>query len=365
MQFIRRAMFTCLCAAALIALQFAHCSADPVVFSGQAAAWSTAGTAGQSSILYIPEMKINNPFNWGQGVDMDLAGSFYSDFTSLTRGKLYRGWIRAFNEHAELRAGLQKINFGPARLLRTLMWFDRIDPRDPLQITDGVNGILGRYYFKNNANLWAWGLAGNNNLKGLELFQTDPSRPEWGGRYQFPVPKGEFAFSYNHRYVNKASWNAMNYAFLKDGLENRYAVDGSWDVGPGVWFEASIGVINVSQQSAFYDRLYTIGTDYTLNMGPGIHILGEHFVRSAGPNMNSLKPLNTLSAGQLDFQVNMLDHLYVITYFDWQAQKLYPYVRYQRTYDKWQINLMAYSMGSAAPGAFSGNGVSCMVIYNH
>jgi hypothetical protein len=52
---------------------------------------------------------------------------------------------------------LQKINFGSASMLRPLMWFDQMDPRDPLQLTDGVWGLLGRYYFLNNANIWLVG----------------------------------------------------------------------------------------------------------------------------------------------------------------------------------------------------------------
>lgn len=51
---------------------------------------------------------------------------------------------------SELRLGLQKINFGSAQLFRPLMWFDKMDPRDPLQMTDGVWGALYRYYFRNN-----------------------------------------------------------------------------------------------------------------------------------------------------------------------------------------------------------------------
>lgn len=35
--------------------------------------------------------------------------------------------------------------------------------REPSQLTDGVYGVLVKYYFQNNANLWAWGLIGNKN----------------------------------------------------------------------------------------------------------------------------------------------------------------------------------------------------------
>lgn len=34
------------------------------------------------------------------------------------------------------------------------MRFDQVDPRDPLKLTDGVRGLLGRYCFLNNADIW-------------------------------------------------------------------------------------------------------------------------------------------------------------------------------------------------------------------
>ncbi|MCK7489842.1 MAG: ABC transporter ATP-binding protein [Anaerotruncus sp.] len=39
-----------------------------------------------------------------------------------------------------------------------MMWFDTIDPRDPLQLTDGVYALLLRYYTRGNANFWAWAM---------------------------------------------------------------------------------------------------------------------------------------------------------------------------------------------------------------
>ena len=69
--------------------------------------------------------------------------------------------MRYSSDQFELRLGLQKINFGSASMLRPLMWFDQMDPRDPLHLTDGVWGLLARYYFLNNANIWLWGLYGN------------------------------------------------------------------------------------------------------------------------------------------------------------------------------------------------------------
>ncbi|MGB9906043.1 MAG: hypothetical protein ACPLRR_01495 [Candidatus Saccharicenans sp.] len=62
----------------------------------------------------------------------------------------------------EARLGLQKISFGSAALIRPLMWFDRLDPRDPIQLTDGVYGLLLRTYISTRTNLWFWVLYGNN-----------------------------------------------------------------------------------------------------------------------------------------------------------------------------------------------------------
>ena len=105
----------------------------------------------------------------------------------------------------EVRAGLQKINFGSASMLRPLMWFDQIDPRDPLQLTDGVYVLLGRYYFLNNANIWVWALYGNDSRKGWEQIPSLKKVPEFGGRLQLPVSHGELGTTYHYRVADASS----------------------------------------------------------------------------------------------------------------------------------------------------------------
>ena len=86
----------------------------------------------------------------------------------------YRVWGRYSTKQLEVRLGLQKINFGTATMLRALRWFDEVDPRDPLQLTDGVWGGLARYYFLNNTNIWIWVLYGTDRPKGMELMEVPP-----------------------------------------------------------------------------------------------------------------------------------------------------------------------------------------------
>lgn len=122
-------------------------------------------------------------------------------------------------------------------MIRPLMWFDKIDPRDPLQLTDGVWGILGRYYFLNNANLWGWVLYGNEDAKTWEIGNTSQRQPEWGGRFQTPVPRGEMGLSFHHRLSDTINLDTL--ISLNDLVpENRIGLDGKWDVGVGLWFEA-------------------------------------------------------------------------------------------------------------------------------
>ena len=178
-----------------------HGFGQTLFLHGQASGWllSNPETSPLSQIgfRYIPELSIGEKIDTGFSADMDVSLNSYA-FGSFVKNqnpeyeknvKPYRAWLRLASNTFEIRAGLQKINFGSATLFRPLMWFDRIDPRDPLQLTDGVKGLLARYYFLNNTNIWLWGLYDNNEIKGFERTPTTNSSSEYGGRFQIPVLK--------------------------------------------------------------------------------------------------------------------------------------------------------------------------------
>lgn len=346
-----------------------HSRAGNITVNGQASAWVAFNDESQAGIRYIPELSISNPLAVGRDIDAEISlNSFIwapidspSDFDAVM--KLYRSWLRYSTARFEMRLGLQKINFGPAKVIRTLMWFDRLDLRDPLEFTEGVYAVLGRYYFLNNANIWIWGLYGNEDIKGLEAFKTDKNRMEFGGRYQFPLPKGEMALSFNRRYVDPEDWNRKMSDPLSDGLENRYAIDGVWDVGIGLWFEASIGEIKIESSQQMWRKLLTIGSDYTFESG--IHLLCEHFIQSTGSEIDRSDEINNFSALSADYRINIVDSINAIGYYDWDQEKVYSYIGWKRTYDNWLMNLMAFSSREDGTGAFNGKGMQCMLTYNH
>ena len=123
--------------------------------SGQLSGWlTTTDDQSQIGIRYIPEMSLVHQVSSTYELSTEIAvntqwyGEFsewdYTDDTATLDP--YRLWARFASPQYEIRGGLQKISFGSATLLRPLMWFDTIDPRDPLQLTDGVYGLLGRYF---------------------------------------------------------------------------------------------------------------------------------------------------------------------------------------------------------------------------
>lgn len=352
------------------------CNAEPIISSGQISAWAVSSSENppQAGMRYIPDFQYIHALENGGSLNFDAALNLntYAPLDSLKSvkqnadSKPYRATMTYSADNFEVRAGLQKITFGPGKILRSLRWFDQIDYRDPLQLTNGVYSVLARRYFKNNSNLWMWGLYGNNNLVGLETFKTNYNTAEFGGRYQHHMHKGEVGLSYHQRQVSPSSWNSTMTTPMTNGLDTRYGLDGFWDLGVGFWFEASADKIRANSTSALWQEYLTVGTDYTFNIGPGVHVMYEHFINSQGPQARTNQAnLYQLSALECDFSLNLIDKLTAVMYYDWIGQKSYPYLNLQRTYDDWQYNLMGFLTQKTNDITFSGSGVMFQVTYNY
>ncbi|MFC2113905.1 hypothetical protein ACFLRI_01000, partial [Bacteroidota bacterium] len=284
-------------------------------------------------------------------------------------------WLRLSSKRLEVRAGLQKINFGSATMLRPLMWFDQIDPRDPLQLTNGVYGVLGRYYFKNNTNIWLWTLYGNKNPKGWDFIASQKDVPEYGGRFQFPVPKGEGAISLHSRTAN------MN-SFFPDSMlngkvsypESRIGLDGKWDLVVGLWFEYMFLHSNITEmpRPKNYQHVLNLGLDYTFGIGNGLSVITEFFwFASSDEIFNSLAGIE-FSALTLSYPITLMDNISAIIYFNWESNSWYRFVNIQRSYDNWSFYLMAFWNPDKFDlytinfenNLFAGKGLQLMCVYN-
>lgn len=357
-----------------------------ISLNGQASGWllSNPETSPLSQIgfRYIPELSIGKKIDNILSTDIDVSLNIY-DFGNFAKDqnpeydkgmKPYRAWFRLASNTFEIRAGLQKINFGSAVLFRPLMWFDRIDPRDPLQLTDGVKGILARYYFLDNTNIWLWGLYDNNGTKGWETTPTKYSSFEDGGRFQIPFLNGETGFSFHHRSTDISDIDSL----LRNSgdasvPENRFGFDGKWDIGIGVWLEAALIHTQTDLPVLKYQRQWTLGADYTFDIGNGLYALTEFF-RSENPvELFSRANGISFSAFSTNYPVSVLDRLSGIVYLDLTHQTWYRFVNWQRTYDNWIIyiygfwnpkTILLYQTQSGT-SIFTGTGIQFMVVFNH
>lgn len=242
----------------------------------------------EHTIGYIPSLSLAHKLGPLSVMDLEIAynlgalmdGSFGSGRAGTeTSSKPYRLWARFASESFELRLGLQKIAFGPGRVLRPLMWFDTFDLKDPTGQTEGVGALRLKWYPWRNLALWGWIIRPD---------YRDYASP--GGRMELTLGPSETALTY-HRH--KAS--SLDYAGqmllptqlsvaspqppgMIDDEEERFAFDARWDGFVGLWTEA---VLARGTRLAPDNEINTVtramvGGDYTLPWGDGVYVMLEH-----------------------------------------------------------------------------------------
>jgi hypothetical protein len=357
---------------------------DSLHFKGQLSAWALYNPGNALPVYlggrYIPQLNYNIQLPKESLIDFEASANingnvgFHPFDTGKADGKIkpYRLWARYSTSQFEIRLGLQKINFGSASMLRPLMWFDKLDPRDPLQLTDGVWGLLVRYYFLNNANIWLWGLYGNEEPKTWEIGKTNQRYPEFGGRLQSPVPKGEAAVSYHFRMADTRDQDSV-FTACAEIPENRIGLDGKWDLGVGLWVEGSW--ISKGKDIGTYtnQEILNAGIDYTFGIGNGLNVILEQLVISYDKRPFEFSNTITFSGLSLSYPLGLFDNLGAIVFYDWTNNALYNFVNWHKQFNRISLYFMAFwnpenyqiPLQEDSGNLFAGKGVQVMVVWNH
>ncbi len=352
---------------------------------GQVVGWVT--TQFENPLLvqpggrFVPELKAK--LFTGKQVYFDFEASLningnvtIEDFKNIDfDGKIkpYRVWTRYANQNFEIRAGLQKINFGQAKMFRPLMWFDGMDIRDPLQLTDGVYGVLGKYFFENNANIWMWGLLGNNRRKGWEFYATEKWKPEIGGRVEIPAGKGELALSSHFRTIEFQN-PVLSSIKLEKLKESRIGIDGKWDLGAGFWFETST---TINQKNDFliprFQEMLNVGVDYTFPVGNGLGVTAEYLFFQVGNRFLTDGLKMHLAGAMLNYSLSITDNISAILFAVPGEKLFFNYVSWNKTLDNWSFYIMGYinpqvsgliNLSMTDKNLFAGKGVQLMCSFN-
>lgn len=357
---------------------------DSLRISGQFSSWINVNTGNDLPLWggarYIPQINYS-PYTGGKRlIDAELSANIFGSaglhpfdtLSSAGKIKPYRAWIRYSSDQLEVRLGLQKLNFGSAAMLRPLMWFDQLDPRDPLQLTDGVWGVLARYYFLNNSNIWLWGLYGNNERRGWEAIPVNSNIPEFGGRIQFPVPSGEIAFSYHHRIADSRDIGNGILSYEKIP-ENKFGFDTKWDLLTGIWFEGSFTNKGVDLGLLTNQLTMNAGIDYTFALGSGLYVAYEQLLTTYYQKSISFSNNTSFSLITVNYPLGLVDRLSTIIYYNWTDNNIYTFLNWQRQLDNIMLYVMMYwnpeqfqlPAQTATQNIFAGRGVQLMFVFNH
>ncbi|MCF7796734.1 MAG: hypothetical protein K9N11_05880 [Lentisphaeria bacterium] len=283
------------------------------------------------SVRFLPEYFGPLGMLSGGQLEMDVAADLYFNLTTGAQSiqspldeLLYRSWLRWSTHQFEVRLGKQELNFGPARLLRSLRWFDARNPLDPLGLTQGVWAFTGRYYWLDNKNLWAWTIFNPRDLAmGIDLYPAERRTFQLGGRLQIPMGLGNLAVTIHEKVLAGS-----------ETPEWRIGLDGQWDVGVGLWFEA-VRVMEPKSSTIAWMNLVTLGGDYTFGIGNGLYAVTEY----QNIHNSALDQPSQTFAAQLNYPIGFMDQLFLLTLYNDNLHFSGYYAGWQRQYDRlsWQI----------------------------
>lgn len=347
---------------------------------GEASAWGRGWELEDAQDLswsagarYIPMLTILLGESGDRLVDLDAAGNLFAAAQSEETAEdwdaeLYRLKLRFATPRTETRIGLQKITFGPAQLLRSLRWFDRLDPRDPQQLTEGVWALLLRLTARDNSSLRLWGIYPDGGTKGFESFSSEEGVPEGGARYQRPLLTGEAALSFHTRQVEVPGAGSAEFR------ENRFGLDGRWDVEIGLWFETVFQHQDHDLIPFPWSRMLTVGADYTIGAGNGLYLVAEHLaIQISETAFGSAADDRHASAWMMSYPLSLLDSISAVGVYSWDEGEYSQYVSFQRTWDHWILNLSVFRYPetsglrdlTGAGSAQAGTGGQVLLIFNH
>ncbi|MCK5686912.1 hypothetical protein KAJ27_22425 [bacterium] len=168
----------------------------------------------------------------------------------------YRYWARYTGKKSEIRLGLQKMVFGPGKILRPLALFDSIDPSDSSKKTGGQKALRFSYFPDTETTLQTWVIKND----------AESSKIHYGGRYNSVIKRGEASLVYQH-------WE-NDFLHVKEDI---IGCDLFLDITIGFWIEHASHLVD---GTANYN-LSTLGIDYTFqSIGNGLHIGIEHMINT-------------------------------------------------------------------------------------
>lgn len=353
-----------------LSLVFAEGNDFDLQWKGQASVIHASSFAGDfddspTTLRYIPQLRMDYQSSTASRLGFDAAVDVYNyslgDSLVKMDGELYRFTFRYDTPSTQVRVGLQKINFGPARMLRVLQWFDQLDPRDPLALSPGVWAVMGRHYFDNGMNLRIWTMADAPDAQ--RGFWGEPESWPWdvGGRLEYPITAGTLGLTFH----------SLDVSSVSDVKENRIAGDVRVDAIVGLWSETMFA--RIEDPTWEMDVLSVMaGVDYTFSLGNGLYAALEMATTYQGGTGDEMPWQVRTIALTGNYTLGLSDgltfYLYALDFPILESQTL-PMLGWQHTAGNWLFYLALYDMPDVTFGSGmslpSGTGLQMNIAFNH
>jgi hypothetical protein len=201
-------------------------------------------------------------------LDFELSGdakqadgpSVQSELRQKTDVDFFRAWLRLDNGKFKIRGGRQKILFGSGTIFRPLGLFDTRDVTGVVPETRGVDGVRVTEFLSETALMEGWlvpakkgsamvfGIRGEMLLENIEVGAVVQYHPE-SDLENLP-------------------------GFNQEMVQIGYHFKGEREFG--FWNESRLDIEMNPSAPIQFDTV--LGTDYTFNVGEGLHVLVEYFL---------------------------------------------------------------------------------------
>ncbi len=227
------------------------------------------------------EILIDNRNAWGATEQVGFVEDWDVDF--------FRAWTRLSSGSGdfELRAGRQQILFGAGALFRPLGFYDNRVISSVFPLTVGVDSFRLTWHSSETTTLQSWLVPAKSETRMIV-----------GGRWEGLIGELETGVAFQYKPVSDLRFLSD---FNKELTQFGYHIKGEYEVG--FWNETRFDAESDSGETQF--RLNSVfGTDYTFDVGQGLHVLFEYFISSAEKGFSVVDPKGDQTIHQFGLQMD-------------------------------------------------------------
>lgn len=185
--------------------------------------------------------------------------------------RFFRAWIRYEKDDFKIRGGRQQILFGAGALFRPLGFFDTRVISGIIPLTRGVDSLRSTYFLSSTSFVQGWAVPaqiGNRAIVGLR------------GEINFSLIEAGVVLQY-HPVTDLPFLADFNLEMIQMG----YHLKGEKTLG--FWNESRLDIQkNRPGDPLRFDTV--LGIDYTFDIGQGLHVLVEYFLRTQEKGFTNL-----------------------------------------------------------------------------